>query len=190
MQHRVSGVAELEPGDVPRSRAGVPIELADGEPRDVDGERQLQVGRRLRRSRRRLDRDVDVARAEAANRQPLRPERAGIPVDDDVVGDDRRVGALANYWARHNVTVNALAPGSVDTSALHELEYAKMEVEDYGAVQKRDIPAHRLGTAEEVAEICAFLGSPAARYINGAAIVADGGQYQGNWSDMWDMDVP
>ena len=68
---RVAGVAEFESGDVTGARAGVPVELADGETIDVDGERQAQVGRRRRRRRRRLDRDVDVARAEAANRQAL-----------------------------------------------------------------------------------------------------------------------
>jgi NAD(P)-dependent dehydrogenase (short-subunit alcohol dehydrogenase family) len=39
-----------------------------------------------------------------------------------------------------------------------------------------------------MAEICAFLCSPAARYINGAVIVADGGQSLANWSDTWDME--
>lgn len=95
---------------------------------------------------------------------------------------------LANYWARHNVTINALAPGSISTEALREKEYAEAEVADYESLQVRDIPAHRLGERDEMAEIVAFLCSPAARYINGAAIIADGGQVLGNWSDMWDME--
>jgi NAD(P)-dependent dehydrogenase (short-subunit alcohol dehydrogenase family) len=85
------------------------------------------------------------------------------------------------------VTVNALAPGSIDTTALREKEYAAL-MADYETQQKKDIPAHRLGAPEEVAEICAFLCSPAARYINGAVIVADGAQYLGNWSEPWDME--
>jgi len=97
--------------------------------------------------------------------------------------------SLAAYWARHEVTINALAPGSIDTTALREKEYAAL-MADYEAQQKKDIPAHRLGTPEEMAEICAFLCSPAARYINGAVIVADGAQYLGNWSDPWDMEKP
>ena len=97
--------------------------------------------------------------------------------------------SLAAYWARHDVTVNALAPGSIDTSALREKEYAQL-MAGYEEQQKKDIPAHRLGSPEEVAEICAFLCSPAARYINGAVIVADGGQYLGNWSEPWDMEKP
>jgi NAD(P)-dependent dehydrogenase (short-subunit alcohol dehydrogenase family) len=95
---------------------------------------------------------------------------------------------LANYWARHNVTVNALAPGSIATEGLREKEYAQLGTPDYEKHQVADIPAHRLGERDEMAEIAAFLCSPAARYINGAAIVADGGQVLGNWTDVWDMD--
>jgi NAD(P)-dependent dehydrogenase (short-subunit alcohol dehydrogenase family) len=99
---------------------------------------------------------------------------------------------LANYWTRHNVTINALAPGSIDTAALREHEYAGMQDPDYEAKQLADIPAHRLGSPAEVAEISAFLCSPAARYISGAVIVADGGQLLHNWSEGadWDMERP
>lgn len=97
---------------------------------------------------------------------------------------------LANYWARHNVTINALAPGSISTEALREKEYAQLGTEDYEDHQVRDVPAHRLGEREEMAEICAFLCSPAARYINGSVITADGGQSLGNWTDVWDMEMP
>ena len=97
---------------------------------------------------------------------------------------------LANYWARHNVTINALAPGSISTEALREKEYAQLGTEDYESHQLRDVPGHRLGEREEMAEICAFLCSPAARYINGSVITADGGQSLGNWTDVWDMEQP
>jgi NAD(P)-dependent dehydrogenase (short-subunit alcohol dehydrogenase family) len=97
---------------------------------------------------------------------------------------------LALYWGRHDVTINALAPGSIDTRALREKEYAQLGDPAYEARQIRDIPAHRLGAPEEVAEICGFLCSPAARYINGAVLFADGAQYLGNWSDPWDMEKP
>lgn len=39
----------------------------------------------------------------------------------------------------------------------------------------------RMGTADETAATILFLRSPAARYISGAAIVADGAESQGNW---------
>lgn len=97
---------------------------------------------------------------------------------------------LANYWARHGVTVNALAPGSVDTAGLREKEYAQLENTETEREQIALTPVHRLGEAGEVAEISAFLCSPAARYINGATIVADGGQLLGNWPDVFDMELP
>jgi NAD(P)-dependent dehydrogenase (short-subunit alcohol dehydrogenase family) len=97
---------------------------------------------------------------------------------------------LANYWARQGVTINALAPGSISTEALREKEYAQLGTEDYEDHQLRDVPSHRLGERDEMAEICAFLCSPAARYINGAVIVADGGQSLSNWTDVWDMEQP
>jgi NAD(P)-dependent dehydrogenase (short-subunit alcohol dehydrogenase family) len=94
--------------------------------------------------------------------------------------------SLAYYYARHNVNINALAPGSIATQGLREEEYAKSEIGQYEALQMRDIPAHRLGTADEVAAMTLFLCSPAARYINGAALIADGGQYLGQWTDLFD----
>ena len=97
--------------------------------------------------------------------------------------------SLAYYWARKGVTINALAPGTIATAGVREEEFAYSDVADYEAVAVNDIPAHRLGETSEVAGICAFLCSPAARYINGASIVADGGYYTGNWTPMVDPEV-
>ena len=97
--------------------------------------------------------------------------------------------SLAYYWARKGVTINALAPGSVDTQGLREEEFAHADADDYEAASLRDIPAHRLGTTEEVASVCMFLCSPAARYINGASLIADGGYYTGNWTPMLDPEL-
>jgi NAD(P)-dependent dehydrogenase (short-subunit alcohol dehydrogenase family) len=97
--------------------------------------------------------------------------------------------SLAYYWARRGVTINALAPGSVSTRGLYEEEFSKAEISDYEALSIKDIPAHRLGDADEVAAAILFLCSPAARYINGAVILADGAQYLGNWTPMMDPEV-
>jgi len=98
--------------------------------------------------------------------------------------------SLAYYWARHGVTINALAPGSVSTRGLREEEYSRAEQSDYESLQKRDIPAHRLAEPEEIADIVLFLCSPAARYINGATIVADGALSLDNWTPLFDPEVP
>jgi NAD(P)-dependent dehydrogenase (short-subunit alcohol dehydrogenase family) len=94
--------------------------------------------------------------------------------------------SLSYYLARKGVTINALAPGSIDTQGIHEEEFASAEFSDLAASTLRDVPAHRMGTAEEMAAIALFLCSPAARYINGASIVADGAQFMGNWAPMVD----
>lgn len=94
---------------------------------------------------------------------------------------------LAYYYARQGVTVNALAPGMVATQGLREEEFARAEQADYERIVIRDdVPAHRLAEPEEVAAITLFLCSPAARYFNGAALVADGGNSLDNWTPMFD----
>ena len=97
--------------------------------------------------------------------------------------------SLAYYWARKGVTINSLAPGTIATAGVREEEFAYSDIENYEAVAIKDIPAHRLGETSEVAGICAFLCSPAARYINGASIIADGGYYMDNWTPMLDPEV-
>jgi len=97
--------------------------------------------------------------------------------------------SLAYYWARHGVTINALAPGSVSTAGLREEEYSRAEQENYEALQLQDIPAHRLAEPDEIAALIAFLCSPAARYINGATVVADGALSLANWTPLFDPEV-
>lgn len=79
--------------------------------------------------------------------------------------------ALSNEWARHGITVNAIAPGymatdmNVDTRASQEF---------YDSVVNR-IPARRWGTGEDMKGVCVFLCSDASAYLNGAIIPVDGG---------------
>ena len=93
---------------------------------------------------------------------------------------------MAYYLARKGVTINALAPGTIATAGVREEEFAYADTPDYEQQALRDIPAHRLGEADEVAAICAFLCSPAARYINGADLIADGGYVLDTWTPMFD----
>jgi 2-hydroxycyclohexanecarboxyl-CoA dehydrogenase len=81
--------------------------------------------------------------------------------------------ALAREEARHGITVNAVAPGPIDTALMQNAREQLGERRFEQAL--RAIPAGRAGTAEEVAAAVAFLVSRDARYITGATIPVSGG---------------
>lgn len=94
---------------------------------------------------------------------------------------------LAPYLMRRGVTINAFAPGVFSTPGMvaGELEVVgrteagfEEELADRGTTT-------RLGTVEEMAAVVLFLCSPAARYVCGATIVADGASLQSNWPDFF-----
>ena len=84
--------------------------------------------------------------------------------------------ALAVEWVAKGIRINAVCPGPVQTSLLQaEFESAtNPKAEEELVVQS--IPAGRLGTAEEIAQVILFLASESARFIHGAAITVDGGR--------------
>ena len=76
---------------------------------------------------------------------------------------------LARELAPQGVTVNAVAPGSIDAGIVAGLpEEARRRL-------RALIPMGRMGTAEEVAALVVFLAGPQAGYITGQTIVIDGG---------------
>ena len=89
---------------------------------------------------------------------------------------------LACHYARKKVRVNAVAPGFVDTSGLREHEFKPLQREHFESTALRDVPAGRFADPDEVAAITLFLCSPAAAYITGTTIVADGALSLGNWT--------
>ena len=86
--------------------------------------------------------------------------------------------------------MNALAPGFVSTAALRDAEFDQLQHHDYESAALEDIPAHRLADPDEIAALTLFLCSPAARYINGATLVADGALSLGNWTPWLDPETP
>ncbi len=94
--------------------------------------------------------------------------------------------SLAFHWARHNVTVNCIAPGTIETEGVREEEFAASDKADYEQLATEQIPAGRLGRVDETAAMCVYLCSPAARYITGTDLVVDGANYLGNWVPIID----
>jgi 3-oxoacyl-[acyl-carrier protein] reductase len=78
---------------------------------------------------------------------------------------------IAIELAKYNITVNAVEPGNIMTSALENANGAE-EV----ANRVKAIPMGRLGTGTEVAQASLFLASDEAGYITGQSIIVDGGQ--------------
>jgi len=81
--------------------------------------------------------------------------------------------ALARELAGRGITVNAVAPGFIDTDMTAELSDKHREL------LLADIPMKRLGTPADVAAAVAFLASPAAAYITGETLHVNGGMYMG-----------
>jgi len=78
---------------------------------------------------------------------------------------------LAREFARKNITVNAVAPGFIETDMTKDMPEAAL------AQVKAMTPAGRLGKPEEIADAVVFLCSPRASYITGQVLAVNGGMY-------------
>jgi 3-oxoacyl-[acyl-carrier protein] reductase len=79
--------------------------------------------------------------------------------------------SLAREIGGRGITVNAVAPGFIDTDMTKELPEAQR------AALMDQIPAARLGQPEEIAATVAFLASESAGYITGDTLHVNGGMY-------------
>ena len=77
--------------------------------------------------------------------------------------------SVARELASRGVTVNAIAPGFIETDMTSDLN------EELKAAVLKQIPMGRFGSAEDIAGAAVFLASPAARYVTGQVLTVDGG---------------
>jgi 3-oxoacyl-[acyl-carrier protein] reductase len=77
--------------------------------------------------------------------------------------------SLAKELAKRKVTVNAVAPGFIESEMTQALGDAVL------AEVKKRIPAQRMGTGDDVSACVLFLASPAASYVTGQTLTVDGG---------------
>lgn len=96
-----------------------------------------------------------------------------MPHADAYTASKGALVALTRSWAvdysRDGIRVNCIAPGPVDTEMMQGMR------EIYPKDQQVQLPQQRMATALEVAEVVAFLASPASSYVSGAIVPVDGG---------------
>lgn len=95
-----------------------------------------------------------------------RAHRAFVAYDATKGGIEAMTRALALDLGPYGIRVNALVPGSIDTSGLDTDERKKRGV---------NLPLERIGEPDDLAGAAAFLASDDARYITGHCLVIDGG---------------
>jgi NAD(P)-dependent dehydrogenase (short-subunit alcohol dehydrogenase family) len=87
--------------------------------------------------------------------------------------------SLGAEWARHGITVNAVAPGPTETEGVLEVWKTPAMI----AQAAREVPLQRLGRPEEVAWAVIFLASDQANFITGETIYVSGGPRVANRED-------
>jgi len=95
--------------------------------------------------------------------------------------------SLTVEWARHDIRLNAIAPGPIPTDGAFS---RLMPTADMLKSVEAKIPAGRLGRPEELAELAAFLLSDTADWIRGEVITLDGGEWirrAGSFNDLVDL---
>ena len=107
----------------------------------------------------------------------LEPRRRGVYVKA-LTGEDvwelhnlrQTLEVAALELAQHGITVNAIAPGPIETELTR-----RMHSPEVRSAFLRAIPQHRYGTTDDVAAAVAYLASDAAEFVTGHVLTVDGG---------------
>ncbi len=128
-----------------------------------------------------------LACARAATRPMMKARTGRIIFVSSVIGEMGNVGqtayaatkaallgitkSIAREYASRNLTVNAIAPGFIETDMTHGMNDAMKEY------VLKNIPLARVGTAKEVAAAALYLASDEAAYVTGQVLRVNGGMY-------------
>ena len=84
---------------------------------------------------------------------------------------------MAREWAEHNIRVNCVAPGSIETQFYdsHWFNVSKEEMKKEKAEVAKKIPAGHIGQTNDIANTMIYLASDASNYITGETVTVDGG---------------
>lgn len=86
-------------------------------------------------------------------------------------GVENLTKTLGQEWAHHNIRVNAIAPGTIESSGLDT--YPKAIQDSFNAAREENL-MKRFGTVEDVANAVMFYASPLSSYISGTTLYVDG----------------
>jgi NAD(P)-dependent dehydrogenase (short-subunit alcohol dehydrogenase family) len=87
--------------------------------------------------------------------------------------------SLGAEWAKHGITVNAVAPGPVETEGVLEVWKTPAMI----AQAARELPLQRLGRPEEIAWAVIFVASDEANFMTGETLYVSGGPRMANRED-------
>ena len=76
------------------------------------------------------------------------------------------------------IRTNALAPGFIDTDIMRRIGMSEEMIQDIQAQSRREVPAGRNGTVDDIADTALFLASDESRYVSGIELTVDGGWAQ------------
>lgn len=86
-------------------------------------------------------------------------------------GVENLTKTLAQEWSIHNIRVNSVAPGTIESSGLAQYPQA---IQDQFEAGKKENLMGRFGTVEDIANAVSFFSSPLADYISGTTLYVDG----------------
>jgi 3-oxoacyl-[acyl-carrier protein] reductase len=110
-----------------------------------------------------------VSVSSSAARQPIPPLLMSNAHRPGLLGAFK---TLSYKLAGDGITLNTILPGRIATDRIKHLHGS---IEQAQEVAREEVPAGRLGTAEEIGAAAAFLCSERASYITGQALLVDGG---------------